>query len=136
VTELSVLGPLAGLSAAVVALVTWYFSDRRKSKAEIEVAEATVQSQIEKKDVDAQDARLLYVQRQVDMERSFHQQQIADRDAEIARQRAELERRDQRITALLTQVDALEKQLADVTRQMTRVRSQLDELAHPLEGTT
>lgn len=135
-TELSVLGPLAGLSAAVVALVTWYFSDRRKSKAEIEVAEATVQSQIEKKDVDAQDARLLYVQRQVDMERSFHQQQIADRDAEIARQRAELERRDQRITALLTQVDALEKQLADVTRQMTRVRSQLDELAHPLEGTT
>lgn len=134
---LSVIAPLAGLSAAIVALVRWYVSDRRKSRAESEVAEATIRADIEKKDVDAQEARLLYVQKQMDMERTFHQQQIADRDAEIARQRSELERRDERITALLQQVEELQGQLTRVSESLTEVRAQLDELAHPRpEGTS
>jgi archaellum component FlaC len=126
---LSLFGPLAAVAGAAVALVIWFLGDRRKSKAETTVAEATVQSEIDKADLDARDARLLYVQRQVDLERSFHQQQIADRDAEIERQRTELGGRDARIAALLAQVEELQTQVERVTGLLNDVRSQLTELA-------
>jgi hypothetical protein len=71
-TALSVFAPVSALAAAIVGLVTWYISDRRKSAAETTVAEATVQSDIDKRDIDAREARLLYVEKQMDMERAFH----------------------------------------------------------------
>lgn len=122
------------LSAAIVGLgapglVAWFVRDRRKDRAATVVAEQTVESEVELKETGALEARLVYVQREMDLERGFHRQQIADRDGEIERQRAELARRDERIASLLDQVAHLEQQLADVTRQLTSVRTQLNELA-------
>lgn len=123
------VGPGLALVGALIGLITWYVRDRRKSLAEAELIEHTSNSDIDLHDTGARDARLIYVQRQVDMERAFHVQQIADRDAEIARQRAELAHRDERITSLLAQVDRLEAELAEMTRQMTSIRSQLNDMA-------
>jgi septal ring factor EnvC (AmiA/AmiB activator) len=117
------------LAGAVLGLIRWYVRDRRKSEAEAELIEHTLDSDADLHDTGARDARLVYVQRQVDMERAFHVQQIADRDAEILRQRTELAHRDQQITSLLRQVRELERQLGEMTRQLTSVRSQLVQLA-------
>lgn len=132
-TLLAWAGPLAAGLTGLGGLISWAVKDRRKSNAESAVAERTVGSLVGLKDTDADTARQVYMQRQMDIERTFHLQQIADRDAEIERQRAELKSRDVRITSLLDQVASLERQLAEVTRQLTSVRTQLNELAehHP-----
>lgn len=121
------------VSAVVVGLggpglIAWFIRDRRKENAATTVAEQTVESEVEIKETGALEARLIYVQREMDLERGFHQQQLADRDAEIERQRAELVRRDERIARLLEQVGHLEGRLADMTREVTSMRDQLTEL--------
>jgi uncharacterized coiled-coil protein SlyX len=126
---LSYVGPIVAGVGLLGAGLRWYVVDRRKSEVETKLAEDTMQSDIDLRDTGARDARLLYVQRQVDMERSFHTQQIADRDAEIARQRAELAHRDDIIANLLHEVDRLEMQLAQMSREMSEVRSQLNDLS-------
>jgi septal ring factor EnvC (AmiA/AmiB activator) len=126
---MTVVTTLLGTGGGIGGLALWYVKDRRKSQAESAVAVRTVESSVDLRDQDAHDARLLYVQRQVDMERAFHQQQLADRDAEIIRQREELTRRDERIASLRDQVSQLEKQLADVHQQLDSVRAQLSDLA-------
>jgi septal ring factor EnvC (AmiA/AmiB activator) len=123
------VGPLMAGAGAVGALVRWYVVDRRKSQAEARLTEETTGAEVDVHDTGARDARLLYVQRQVDMERAFHVQQITDRDAEIARQRAELNRRDEVIATLLRDVDRLEGQLARVTRDLNNVRAQLNDIS-------
>jgi uncharacterized protein HemX len=122
------------VSAILVALglpglLVYFVQDRRKNLAAAAVAERTVDSEVELKETGAEEARLVYVQREMDLERQFHREQLADRDKEIDRQRAELARRDDRIASLLQQVAHLEGQLAEVTRQLTSVRNQLNELA-------
>jgi chromosome segregation ATPase len=119
--------PLLGAGAA------WWVRDRRKDAAAAEVAERTVPADVAVKEAGADEARLVYVQREMDVERSFHRQQLADRDAEIARQRAELGHRDQIIARLRDQIEELQARLDGATRQLNSVRDQLDELVehHP-----
>jgi hypothetical protein len=132
--DATLVGSLAGLAAALVGLVIWFLRDRRKSKAETEVAEATIRASVEKRDFDAHDARLVYVLRQVDAERAFHSQQVADRDAEIARQRSELDRRDELVAHLRAQIESLEERLTEAVEQMSHVREQLNQLANTPPG--
>lgn len=128
---------IARITEALVALgipggIVWYFRDRPKSQAEADVAERTTESQVELADTGAAEARLAYVQRQMDMERNFHSQQVADRDAEIARQRGELEHRDQVIAELRSEIDDLQERLTEALDQLSSVRDRVAELAdHP-----
>jgi hypothetical protein len=128
--DVTLIGSMVGLASALVGLLIWFLRDRRKSRAEAEVAEATIRASIEKRDSDAHDARLMYVLKQVDAERAFHTQQIADRDVEIARQRTELERRDELVAHLRAQIESLEQRLTEAVKQMSQVREQLNQLAN------
>lgn len=121
------------ISAVVVALglpglVVYFVKDRRKNLATTAVLERTVEPEVDLKETGAAEARLVYVQKEMDLERAFHQRQISDRDAEIERQRAELERRDERIAHLLEQVGRLEQQMAAMAQEVTSVRAQLTQL--------
>lgn len=111
-------------------LVLWWLRDRRRDRAAVAVAEQTIGADVTLKDTGALEARLVYVQRSFDLERSFHVHQVADRDAEIVRQRTELAHRDQVIEELQEQVGRLQAKLADATRQPPTVRDRLGELAH------
>lgn len=115
--------PVAG------AAVLWWVRDRRKDRAAATVAERTVDPEVELKETGAAEARLVYVQREMDLERAFHREQIAERDRAIEWRDAELARRDDMIARLVAQVTDLENQLAGVSQQLTAVRSQLNELA-------
>jgi septal ring factor EnvC (AmiA/AmiB activator) len=109
--------------------LTWWLRDRKKDRAAASVAEQTVPADVAVRETGAAEARLVYVQREMDAERHFHQQQLADRDAEIERQRKELSYRDRLIRELRDKVADLETQLEAVTQQLTSVRNQLNELA-------
>lgn len=110
-------------------LTIWWLRDRRKDAAAAEIAEQTVPAEVGLKETGALEARLVYVQREMDLERVFHRTQLADRDTEIARQRAELDHRDQIIARCRTQIEDLQTRLDGATRQLNSVRDQLEELA-------
>jgi septal ring factor EnvC (AmiA/AmiB activator) len=109
--------------------LTWWLRDRKKDRAAASVAEQTVPADVAVRETGAAEARLVYVQREMDAERQFHRSQLADRDAEIERQRKELSYRDRLIRELRDKVADLETQLEAVTQQLTSVRNQLNELA-------
>lgn len=112
--------------------VVWLVRDRRKSRAETAVVERTVEAQVEQADTGAAEARLAYVQKQMDLERGFHARQVADRDAEIERQRAELAHRDRVIEELREEIDDLQRRLSEAMTQLLAVRDRVTELAnHP-----
>lgn len=121
--------------AVIGSLALWWLRDRRKGRAADEVAERTVDADVAVKDIGAEDARLIFISKTWDTERAGLQRAIADRDREIERQRAEIERRDgmlvhrdQVIESLRRQLDELEGRLADATRRLMEARHQLDEL--------
>lgn len=114
--------PLIGFS------IVWWVRDRRKDRAAAEVAERTIPADVAVKEAGADEARLLYVQREMDLERAFHRSQLVDRDAEIDRQRSELHHRDQTIARLRDQVEELQRRLNDALRELNSVRDQLEEL--------
>lgn len=120
------------LPAAGAALM-WWVRDRRKDRAAAEIAERTVPAEIAIRDTGAGEARLVYIQREMDAERSFHRQQLADRDAEIQRQRSELAHRDELIATLRVEAEDLRDRLAAATRQLSSVMERLDELSS-IEG--
>lgn len=111
-----------------LASTAWWIRDRRKDRAAADVAERTVPAEVALKDVGADEARLVYVQREMDAERQFHRQQLADRDTEIERQRAELTHRDALIARLRIEAEDLRDRLAEATRQLASVLARLDEL--------
>lgn len=113
--------------------VGWWVRDRRKDRAAADVAERTMPAEVALKDVSADEARLVYVQREMDTERQFHRQQLSDRDVEIARQRGELAHRDQLIANLRVEAEDLRDRLAEATRQLASVLARLDELTAQTE---
>lgn len=110
--------------------LAWYIRDRRKSRAESAIAERTVDATVDVQDTGAADARLAYVQRQMDLERNFHRQQLTDRDAEIVFQRVELSRRAEVIRDYRQEADTLQQRLYTLTDQLSGVRDRLNELTH------
>jgi len=110
--------------------LAWYIRDRRKSRAESAIAERTVDATVDVQDTSAADARLAYVQRQMDLERNFHRQQLTDRDAEIVFQRVELSRRAEVIRDYRQEADTLQQRLCALTDQLSGVRDRLNELTH------
>lgn len=121
----TLIGPTLAAGGAAGALVRWYIVDRRKSIAEARLSEDTLGSEINLHDTSAADARLIYVQKQMDLERKFHDEQLRDRDAQIAWQRSELNHRDDIIAGLLRDVNRLETQLAQMAQDLHNVRAQL-----------
>lgn len=110
--------------------LAWYIRDRRKSRAESAIAERTVDATVDVQDTSAADARLAYVQRQMDLERNFHRQQLTDRDAEIVFQRVELSRRAEVIRDYRAEADTLQQRVAALTDQLSGLRDRLNELTH------
>lgn len=118
------------------AAMVWWIRDRRKDRAAADVAERTVPAEVALKDVGADEARLVYVQREMDAERQFHRNQIADRDAEIARQRAELEHRDELIAQLRAEAEQLRDQLAHAGRQIASLLERIEQLGQHEYGSS
>lgn len=110
-------------------LLAYFVQDRRKNRAASTVAERTVEPEVDLKETGAAEARLVYVQREMDLERQFHGRQIADRDAEIARQRAELDHRDALITELRAEAEQLRDQLAHAGSQIASLLERIEQLA-------
>lgn len=109
-------------------LIAYFIKDRRRNRAASEVAERTVGPEVDLKETGAADARLVYVQREMDLERQFTRQQIADRDAEIARQRDELSLRDQLIAHRDQIIAELRSEIEELQTRLTAVRDRLSEL--------
>ena len=129
------------VSALVVAaggpsLVLYFFVDRRKNKAASAVAERTVEPEVELKEISAAETRLIYVQREMDMEREFTRRQIADRDSEILRQRTELDHRDALIAELRAEAVQLRDQLAHAGSQIASLLERIEQLGRHDYGST
>lgn len=118
-----------GAATAPGAGLWWYVRERRKSRAADEVAEQTVPAEIALRSITADDARLAYVDRAMEAERSSYRNAISERDREIDRQRAELAHRDELIATLRVEAENLRDRLAEATRQLSSVMARLDELA-------
>ncbi len=120
---------LVGLG--VPGLFAYFVQDRRKNRAASTVAERTVEPEIDLKETGAAEARLVYVQREMDLEREFHARQIASRDAEIDRQRTELKHRDTLISELRAEAEELRDQLAHAASQITSLLARIEQLGGP-----
>jgi len=121
------------ISAIVVAaggpgLLLYFVQDRRKNRAASTVAERTVEPEVGLKETGAAEARLVYIQREMDAERQFHRNQIDDRDAEILRQRAELDHRDTLIAELRAEAVELRDQLAHAGSQIASLLERIEQL--------
>lgn len=111
------------------AAVVWVVRDRRKDRAASDIAEQTVPAEVDLKETGAAEARLVYIQREMDAERQFHHNQLADRDAEIARQRGELEHRDALIAELRAEAERLRDQLAHAGSQIASLLERIEQLS-------
>lgn len=121
------------ISAIVVAaggpsLLLYFVVDRRKNKAASTVAERTVEPEVGLKETGAAEARLVYIEREMNAERQFHRNQIDDRDAEILRQRAELDHRDTLIAELRAEAVQLRDQLAHAGSQIASLLERIEQL--------
>lgn len=121
------------VSAIIVALgvpglVMYFVKDRRREMAATTVAERTIEPDVELKETGAAEARLVYVQREMDLERQFHQQQLSDREVVIGRQRSEIAYRDQVIEHRDQIIAELRGEIEELQRRLTAVRDRLTEL--------
>lgn len=124
----TVIEALFGCAAPVAGFVGWYLRDRRKSRAESEVAERTVDADVELKDVAVQETHLAYVERTFTLERESLLRQVSSLTAENAGLRADLATRDELVQHLRAKVAEMQDQLAHLSRQTVDLRAQLDAL--------
>lgn len=123
------------VSTAGPGLVVYFVKDRRRELAATTVAERTIEPDVEMKETGAAEARLVYVQREMDLERQFHQQQLTDRDAVIQRQRSEITYRDQVIEHRDQIIAELRGEIEELQRRLTAVRDRLTELTDTADHT-
>lgn len=113
-------------------LLLWFLRDRRRQRAADEVAERTVDADVEVKEIGADDARLLHLTKVWDTQKAGYEDALRQRDALIAWQREQMEARDQLIAArdqiigvLRQRLDEAESRLVDAARELTAARDQL-----------
>lgn len=107
------------------ALILFYLRDRRKSRAESNVAERTVQHQVDLSSVTAIEAHVAMVEKAYAVERSSYERQIAaltsQRDIALADaelKRLELEQMRVELERLRAQVDTLSDELQAASRRI------------------
>lgn len=133
---------IAALITAAGSLLLYFVSRRRKDRAAAAVAERTVNSEVELRDIAADDARLVSAAKAWETRAAGLTQSIQDRDQAIEWQRGELRRRDellehrdqviadlrQQLDQAETQLAGMTRQLAEMTRQFAACRDRLDHL--------
>lgn len=127
----SIIDALIGFAAPVGGVAGWYLRDRRKSRAEAEVAERTVGFDVELKDAAARDRRLSYVEHTFGLERESLNRQIVDLRAENTTLRTELTSREELVERLRAQASHMEQQLSILTQQTHHLQEQLETLTRP-----
>lgn len=121
------MDPISAIAAAAVALLGgksgWdYLRDRRKSRAEGTVAAATVELQIDAKKLENAENRLAFTEKAWDEERRSFERRINLLERDLAEERLEGERKDQKILELERTVSSIQTQLLDVSRELAELR--------------
>lgn len=116
--------PLAGVVIAVVGgRSLWeYLRDRRKAKAEGTVAAATVELQIDAQRLENVQSRLAFTEKAWDEERQSLERRINLLERDLAEERLEGERKDQKILELQQTVTQIQNQLLNVSRELADLR--------------
>lgn len=92
---------------AIPAAVVWYVRDRRKSRAESEVAERTVPAKVRIEDATGLSAHIAAVEGAFMVERLSKDRHIAEQDKRIERLEATVSDRDEQIAVLRAEVAEL-----------------------------
>lgn len=99
-----------------------YVKDRRKSKAEGQVASATVELQIDAKKLENAEARLTLTQRAWDAERRSFESRIKRLEDELREERQQSDLKDGKIRNLEARVSEIQTSLLSVTRELADLR--------------
>lgn len=99
-----------------------FLRDRRKSKADGTVAAATVELQIDAKRLENAESRLAFTEKAWDEERQSLERRINLLERDLAEERLEGERKDQKILDLERTVSSIQSQLLDVSRELADLR--------------
>ncbi len=99
-----------------------YLRDRRKNRADGEVAAATVELQIDAKRLENAEMRLDFTQKAWDAERRSFEARIERLETELREERLEGERKDAKILELEQTVSQIQSQLLDVSRELADLR--------------
>jgi septal ring factor EnvC (AmiA/AmiB activator) len=97
--------------------VIWYVRDRRKSRAESEVAERTVGADVRIRDVASLEAHITFVERAFGVERTSKDRQISSLEQEVRQLSERVRDRDAQIAGLLDAVAELKQQVKALTEQ-------------------
>lgn len=122
-------GWVAAAITAAASLILWFVSRRRTDRATGELAERTVDAEVELKDIAAEDARLLSAAKAWEKRAEGLLSAIADRDQVIEWQRGELERRDDMLARREQVIATLRQRLDEVEGQLAACRRDLDALS-------
>lgn len=113
--------------AVLVALISgksgWdYLRERKTAKADGTVASATVELQIDAKKLENAESRLAFTEKAWDEERQSFERRINMLERDLAEERLEGERKDQKILELEKTVSSIQQQLLDVSRDLAELR--------------
>lgn len=107
--------------------VIWYVRDRRKSRAESEVAERTVGADVRIRDVASLEAHITFVERAFGVERESKDRQITDLGLQVQQLRSVVHDRDE-------QIGMLRDEVAELKTQVSLLTSLTQKLTHPTGG--
>lgn len=102
-------------------VLIWFVRDRRKTRAEADVAQGTADSEIAIKGVAALEAHLVLVERAFESERASKDRQLADQQAQISQLRADLDHKDAVIAELKSEIEELQQRLTSVRDRLTEL---------------
>lgn len=116
------------LILAVAGSAGWgYFKDRRKSKAEGQVATATVEIQVEAARVQGLEQRFAFAQRAWDEERESLTRRIGTLERDLAEERherdAEKTLHEEKVGLLEERVRGMQRMLNEVTEELATLRT-------------
>lgn len=138
-------GIVGAVAALIPAVVLYFLKERRKAEAESDVAERTVESQVQKADVSAIEAHMIAVERAVTMERDSNARERESKDRQLAAMQAEVIRIEStcnaRVQSLETavalkdgQILGLQDEVAHLTIRLQEVTAELQQLRALLQG--
>jgi septal ring factor EnvC (AmiA/AmiB activator) len=115
------------LGPGVLGIVLWYLRDRKKDKAASTVAEGTVEADVRLKALSADQALVAY------MEMAFASERAA-KDRTIAEQNGQIQRQEQEIEDLRSDVQAQKAMIRRLNQKCDNLAAELTRLTgHPVE---
>lgn len=109
------MGLRIAFALGVPGAVIWYVRDRRKSRAESEVAERTVGADVRIRDVASLEAHITFVERAFGVERESKDRQIGNLETQVQQLTAKVHDRDEQIAVLRDEVGELKMQVSLLT---------------------